>query len=68
MARRSRAASPAHPAIGFCRGTPLSAEIERRDPALLQPAIERATAAVAERFGLTSIDGKIQAHILTCIR
>ena len=62
--RRSRALSARDPAIAFCRGTPLRTEIEQRDPALVGEAIERATSAVAERYGASNIDGKIQAHVI----
>ena len=68
IALRSRAPSPRHPAIAFCAGTPLRNEIEARDPARLEEAIDAATAAVAARFGPADIDGKIQAHIITAVR
>lgn len=68
VAMRSRALSPRDPAIGYCAGTPLRNEIEARDPARLEEAIEVATAAVAAQFGPADIDGKIQAHIITAVR
>ena len=65
VAKRSRAASPRDPAIGFCQGTPLRGEIEARGPGCLEEATDAAEAAVAARFGSGPIDGKIQAHIFT---
>ncbi len=68
VARRSRAASPRDPAIGFCQGTPLRNEIEARDPSRLAEATDAATAALASRFGAGPIDGKIQALVITAAR
>jgi len=68
IALRSRAPSPRDPAIAYCAGTPLRNEIEARDPARLDQAIDAATAAVAAQFGNADIDGKIQAHIITAVR
>jgi len=61
---RSRASTARDPAVAFCAGTPLRNEIEERDASMLDAAIERATTAVAKRFGATGIDGKIQAHVV----
>jgi ubiquinone/menaquinone biosynthesis C-methylase UbiE len=65
VARRSRAASPREPAVGYCQGTPLRNEIEARDPTRLAEATEAATAALAARFGPGPIEGKIQAFVIT---
>jgi SAM-dependent methyltransferase len=65
VAARSRAASPRVPAIAYCHGTPLRNEIEARDAARLGEATDVAAAAIAQRFGLGAVDGKIQAHIIT---
>ncbi|PWC34768.1 SAM-dependent methyltransferase [Azospirillum sp. TSO35-2] len=65
VALRSRAASAADPAIGFCTGTPLRHEIEARDAGRLDEVTDRAAQAVARRFGDGPIDGKIQAHVIT---
>ncbi|MGH8928482.1 MAG: class I SAM-dependent methyltransferase [Acidimicrobiia bacterium] len=65
---RSRADSPEEPAIGYCQGTPLRAEIEARDPNQLIPVTETATAAIAAQFGQGPIDGRIQALVTTAIR
>ncbi|HEU0215410.1 MAG TPA: methyltransferase domain-containing protein [Stellaceae bacterium] len=65
VARRSRAASPRDPAIGFCQGTPLRGEIDARGTGRLEEATDVAAGAVAARFGSGPIDGKIQAHVFT---
>src|SRR6266853_5902258 len=65
FAARSRATSPQIPAIAYCQGTPLRNEIEARDKSRLGEATDIATEAIAERFGLGSVDGKIQAHVVT---
>jgi SAM-dependent methyltransferase len=65
IAARSRADSPRVPAIAYCQGTPLRNEIEARDAAGLVAATDLATDAIARRFGKATVDGKIQAHIVT---
>ncbi len=64
VAARSRATSARVPAMAYCLGTPLRNEIEAHDPARLDAATERASAAVAARFGPAAVDGKIQAHVV----
>ncbi len=64
LAARSRAASPRHPAIAYCQGTPLRNEIEARDATRLGEATEVVAEAIAARFGRDLVDGKIQAHIV----
>ena len=66
--RRSRAASPRDPAMGFCQGTPLRNEIEARDAGRLEEATSAATSALVARFGQGAIDGKMQACVITAIR
>lgn len=68
IAARSRAGSPRIPAVGFCQGSPLRTEIEARDQSRLGEATEVAAEAIAQRFGHGSVDGKIQAHIVTVER
>ena len=68
IAARSRAASPRAPAIAYCQGTPLRNEIEARDRSRLGEATDIAEDAVARRFGAGSVDGKIQAHVVTVER
>lgn len=62
---RSEAPNPGHPAIAYCKGTPLRGEIEARDPARLEAATARAAEAIAEAFGNGPVSGKIQAHVIT---
>jgi SAM-dependent methyltransferase len=64
VAARSRAYSHRFPAMGYCQGTPLRHEIEARDAARLGEATDIAAEAIAQRFGRSDIDGKIQAHIV----
>lgn len=65
VAARSRAASPHIPALAYCQGTPLRNEIEAHDPARLGGATDAAAAAIARRFGMGAVDGKIQALVVT---
>ncbi len=62
---RSRAGSPAVPAVAYCQGTPLRAEIEARPGVGLAEATQACADALARRFGPGPVDGKIQAHVLT---
>lgn len=68
VAARSQAASARIPAIAFCKGTPLRNEIEARDKSSLAEATDVAEQAIAQRFGRGSVDGKIQAHVVTIER
>ncbi len=61
----SAAPSPRHPAIAYCEGTPLRNEIEARDATRLAEVTERATQAIAARFGTGEVSAKIRAHIIT---
>jgi len=64
VAARSQATSAQIPAIAYCQGTPLRSEIEARGKSLGE-ATDIAESAIAQRFGLGPVDGKIQAHIVT---
>jgi SAM-dependent methyltransferase len=64
VAFRSRAESPAIPALAFCQGTPLRNEIEARN-GRLSDATDAAKNAIAARFGAEHVDGKIQARVVT---
>lgn len=64
VAARSQATSAQIPAIAYCQGTPLRSEIEARGKSLGE-ATSMAESAIAQRFGLGLVDGKIQAHIVT---
>ncbi|MGH9647171.1 MAG: class I SAM-dependent methyltransferase [Bryobacteraceae bacterium] len=65
VAARSRAESARIPAMAYCQGTPLRSEIEARDRSRLGEATDIAAAAIADKFGTDSVDGKIQAHVIT---
>ncbi|HYH22287.1 MAG TPA: methyltransferase domain-containing protein [Azospirillum sp.] len=64
---RSRAASPADPATGFCKGTPLRHEIEARDAARLDEVTEHVAEALTRRFGPGPVEGKLQAHVISAL-
>ena len=64
VSAHSRAESARIPALGFCQGTPLRAEIESIDPARLDEATDRAAQAIARRFGEHEVVGKIQALVV----
>ena len=68
VAARSRAASAQLPALAFCQGTPLKAEIEARKHVRLDEATGLAAEAIASRFGRGEVDGKIQAHVVVVER
>jgi len=63
-AAQSRAASPRHPALAYCQGTPLRNEIEARGSDRLEAATEQAATAIASRHGSGEISAKIQAHVI----
>jgi ubiquinone/menaquinone biosynthesis C-methylase UbiE len=65
VTRRSVAPSCRDPAIGYCQGTPLRNEIEVRDASRLAEATEAAAGRIKARFGSGSVDGMIQAHVIT---
>jgi SAM-dependent methyltransferase len=68
VAARSRAESPRLPALAYCQGTPLLAEIEARAPARLEEVTDVAATAIAGRFGPDAVDGKMQALVVTIER
>lgn len=65
VAKRSKAVSARDPAIAYCQGTPLRAEIEARDVGGLEGATMAAARALERKFGSGPVDGKIQAYIVT---
>ena len=65
---RSRAPSPRQAAVAYCQGTPLRNEIEARDASRLEKATQRATDALARRFGSGPVDGLIRAYVITAAR
>jgi SAM-dependent methyltransferase len=68
LAARSRADSPRVPAIAYCQGTPLRAEIESHGPSCLLEGTDIASAAIEDAFGSHAVDGRIQAHVITIER
>ncbi len=68
ITKSTRAAAPTGPAIGFCQGTPLRAEIEARAAPRLTEITNIAAAAVERRCGAGPVEGKIQAHMITARR
>ena len=64
----SSAPSPRHPAVAYCQGTPLRNEIETRDASLLDHVTDRATEAIAARFGNGPVAGKIRGHVVAAAR
>ena len=62
---RSRAATAEMVAVGFCQGTPLRNEIERRHPGRLSEVTAVARNALTERFGSVDLEGRIRAHVIT---
>lgn len=65
LAARSRAAACERVAVAYCQGTPLRNEIEARDASRLTEATALAAEAIAHRFGRETVEGKIQAHVVT---
>lgn len=65
---RGPVASARDPAIGFCQGSPMRAEIEALDPAGLQPATEAAAAAIAEQFGSFPFEAPMRALVIETVR
>jgi ubiquinone/menaquinone biosynthesis C-methylase UbiE len=61
---RSHAASARIPALAFCQGTPMRAELEARG-ASLDAMTTHATAAIAARFGAGPVEAKIQSCVVT---
>ena len=66
-AEQSRAPSPRHPAVAYCKGTPLRNEIEDRDSDKLEAATDYATSAIANRHGSGQVAAKIQAHVVMAV-
>ncbi|MGJ4927942.1 class I SAM-dependent methyltransferase [Bradyrhizobium sp. HKCCYLS2038] len=65
VTHRSRAASPQDPAISLCQGTPMRNEIEARGTPGLTAVTQAAADALTKRFGSGSIEGKIQALVVS---
>ena len=61
---RGRATSPMSPAIGFCQGSPMRAELEALDPTGLEAATAAAAAAIAEQFGYGAFETELCALVI----
>lgn len=61
----SRVASAHEAAIAYCQGTPLRSEIEARDASGLNKVTDMVAAALVQKYGEGTIDGKIQALVIT---
>ncbi|HEX4571191.1 MAG TPA: methyltransferase domain-containing protein [Dongiaceae bacterium] len=59
----SRSPSARDVAIGYCQGTPLSAEIAARGD--LAAVTEALAEVLAERFGRGPVEGRIRAHVFS---
>jgi ubiquinone/menaquinone biosynthesis C-methylase UbiE len=66
--KRCRAPSARDLAIGMCCGSPLRNEIEERDPAMLDRAVDAAAAALAPWEGPDGFDAPMSAHIVMATR
>jgi ubiquinone/menaquinone biosynthesis C-methylase UbiE len=62
---KSKASSPRDAAIAYCQGTPLRNEIEARGTSTVEEATQKATEALAQRFGSGAIEGRIRAFVIT---
>jgi ubiquinone/menaquinone biosynthesis C-methylase UbiE len=67
VAHRSRASSPNDPAVAFCQGTPVRAEIEARGGPGLEAVTQKVAEALARRFGNGAIEGRIQAFVISAV-
>ena len=63
----SRATSPRDVAIGFCQGTPLGSEIVAGGAQQLGEVTSAVASALATRFGLGQIEGKMKAHVVSAV-
>lgn len=68
FAETSGAASSRDPAIGYCQGSPLRAEIEALDASRLEEATDSAAEALARRFGRGPIEGRMRAFVIAASR
>jgi ubiquinone/menaquinone biosynthesis C-methylase UbiE len=65
IAARSRANSPLAVAVALCEGTPLRTEIEARSNGDVAATTHYVADALARRFGEATVDGKMQAHLVS---
>lgn len=64
VTERSKTDSAHTAALAICMGTPLRKEIENRNASLLDKAVDTSTRAIANRFGNSKVDAKMQAHVV----
>jgi ubiquinone/menaquinone biosynthesis C-methylase UbiE len=67
VAHRSRASSPKDPAVAFCQGTPVRAEIEARGGPSIETVTQQVAEALARRFGNGAVEGRIQAFVISAV-
>ncbi|MEM5430558.1 class I SAM-dependent methyltransferase [Cupriavidus oxalaticus] len=60
----SRADAARIPAVAYCQGTPLRAELERRGPDALARATDACARAFLETYGDGPVSGPMQAHVV----
>jgi ubiquinone/menaquinone biosynthesis C-methylase UbiE len=68
LALPSRAESARVPAVAFCQGTPLRAEIEARGPGALEEATALSTDFLVRRYGAGAVEAPMQAHVVAARR
>jgi SAM-dependent methyltransferase len=61
----SEAASARIPAMAFCQGTPLRADLEARGPDALARATDHCEQALVQAYGSGPLAGPMQAHVVT---
>lgn len=66
--KRSRSPSARDVALGLCCGSPLRSEIEERDPAKLDHAVEAAAAALMHWEGVMGFDAPMSAHVVVATK
>jgi SAM-dependent methyltransferase len=64
----TRASSSDDVAVGLCKGTPLRSEIEARDPYRLDEVTDRVSHALAARFGRSSFENRMRAHVVRAVQ
>ncbi|EYS97058.1 SAM-dependent methyltransferase [Cupriavidus sp. SK-4] len=64
VAATSRASAARIPAVAFCQGTPLRADLERRGPEALGRATDHCEQAFLEAYGAGPLAGPMQAHVV----
>ncbi|WP_111429256.1 class I SAM-dependent methyltransferase [Rhodobacteraceae bacterium DSL-40] len=68
VTRQSRAETPRLPAVAYCQGTPLRAELEARAPQDLEAITARCAEDLEAEFGPGPVSGKIQGHVAMASR